>query len=445
VPCKDSRTPSNRGLDISTEKSRAIKLAVDGVGRGHAESATSPDAASPRRIGGRGGGGFFSRSRSPPRDRLQRALTCSTSTEQIVAQARFLLAAAGSPPLRDGADEAPLYVLMPFGYDGAGNNVRAYPSRRVSGACRRFRVANRLPRLPQLPPAPARLRRHPGGAGRRHWRRARPTPGGTVLLSPRPRPGRARLASLPSPGAARGFANKPSQLGVAATIERREGRLTIAPAGASENQAPAAPRRAHRPAGPPRSHRARPPCCRRVADAQLDRRFLYGASERRRFLDRLVTAPAPYIPATSRLLNALRQRARLPGRGNRTLTGSPFSKTLWPRQRACALAAARAGHRPPPRWPPRVGRRPRSRALHWPWPAFDAGSPRMAALDPKDRLRASLAAPACATPDAAPHPAAAFADLSVAISTSICRPPRARGPHKARLVSIALAHARWWR
>jgi len=51
---------------------------------------------------------------------------------------------------------------------------------------------------------------------------------------------------------------------------------------------------------------------------QLDRLFLDGASERRRFLDRLVTALHPeHAGNLAAYENALRQRARLLGEGNR--------------------------------------------------------------------------------------------------------------------------------
>ena len=107
VPCREFASAVDRVSTISTEKSRAIKLAVaKGV---LTLSATSPDAgsateeievdykATPLEIG------FNSR-------------YLLDITEQIAgSEARFLLADAGSPTLvRDGADESALYVLMPM-------------------------------------------------------------------------------------------------------------------------------------------------------------------------------------------------------------------------------------------------------------------------------------------------------------------------------------------
>jgi DNA polymerase-3 subunit beta len=107
VPCKEFARAVDRVSTISTEKSRAIKLAV---AKGIVTlSATSPDAGSATEeieveykfdaieIG------FNSR-------------YLLDITEQIVgAEARFLMADAGSPTLvRDGADESALYVLMPM-------------------------------------------------------------------------------------------------------------------------------------------------------------------------------------------------------------------------------------------------------------------------------------------------------------------------------------------
>ena len=107
VPCKEFAHAVDRVSTISTEKSRAIKVAV---GKGVVTlSATSPDAgsateeievdykAAPIEIG------FNSR-------------YLLDITEQIAgAEVHFLMADAGSPTLvRDGADESALYVLMPM-------------------------------------------------------------------------------------------------------------------------------------------------------------------------------------------------------------------------------------------------------------------------------------------------------------------------------------------
>ncbi len=107
VRCKEFAQAVDRVSTISTEKSRAIKLAMS---KGALTlSATSPEAgsateeievsysAAPIEIG------FNSR-------------YLLDITEQIAgSEARFLMADAGSPTLvRDGADESALYVLMPM-------------------------------------------------------------------------------------------------------------------------------------------------------------------------------------------------------------------------------------------------------------------------------------------------------------------------------------------
>jgi DNA polymerase-3 subunit beta len=107
VPCKEFAHAVDRVSTISTEKSRAIKLAVaKGV---VTLSATSPDAGSATEeieVEYKAAAleiGFNSR-------------YLLDITEQITgAEARFLMADAGSPTLvRDGADESALYVLMPM-------------------------------------------------------------------------------------------------------------------------------------------------------------------------------------------------------------------------------------------------------------------------------------------------------------------------------------------
>src|SRR6185436_6268356 len=104
VPCKEFANAVDR---VSTKKSRAIKLAVaKGV---VTLSATSPDAGSA--------------TEEIEVDYTAQALEIGFNsrylldiTEQITgAEARFLMADAGSPTLvRDGADESALYVLMPM-------------------------------------------------------------------------------------------------------------------------------------------------------------------------------------------------------------------------------------------------------------------------------------------------------------------------------------------
>ena len=107
VPCKEFAHAVDRVSTISTEKSRAIKLAV---AKGIVTlSATSPDAGSATEeieVEYKAAAleiGFNSR-------------YLLDITEQIAgSEARFLMADAGSPTLvRDGADESALYVLMPM-------------------------------------------------------------------------------------------------------------------------------------------------------------------------------------------------------------------------------------------------------------------------------------------------------------------------------------------
>ena len=107
VDCKTFAAAVDRVATISTDKSRAVKLSL---GRNLLTlTASSPDAgAAEEEIAVRYSGapieiGFNSR-------------YLLDITEQIAgAEARFLMADAGSPTLvRDGADESALYVLMPM-------------------------------------------------------------------------------------------------------------------------------------------------------------------------------------------------------------------------------------------------------------------------------------------------------------------------------------------
>ena len=107
MPCKEFAYAVDRVSTISTEKSRAIKLAVaKGV---VTLSATSPDAGSATEEIEVDYKATPSRSASTP-------ATCSTSPSRSTGRsAHFLMADAGSPTLvRDGADESALYVLMPM-------------------------------------------------------------------------------------------------------------------------------------------------------------------------------------------------------------------------------------------------------------------------------------------------------------------------------------------
>ena len=107
VPCKEFAHAVDRVSTISTEKSRAIKLAVaKGV---VTLSATSPDAGSATEEI------EVEYKDCRARDRLQLALPARHHRADRGSEARFLMADAGSPTLvRDGADESALYVLMPM-------------------------------------------------------------------------------------------------------------------------------------------------------------------------------------------------------------------------------------------------------------------------------------------------------------------------------------------
>ena len=183
MPCKEFAHAVDRVSTISTEKSRAIKLAVaKGV---VTLSATSPDAGSA--------------TEEIEVEYKDSALEIGFNsrylldiTEQIAgSEARFLMADAGSPTLvRDGADESALYVLMPMRYDGAADQRIAYSpdGRNRRSAGRPGRAPASADRLPQLPPAPPRLRSGAHRADGRQRRGQDQPSGGALLPGARPRP-----------------------------------------------------------------------------------------------------------------------------------------------------------------------------------------------------------------------------------------------------------------
>ncbi len=161
VPCKEFAHAVDRVSTISTEKSRAIKLAVaKGV---VTLSATSPDAGSA--------------TEEIEVEYKDTALEIGFNsrylldiTEQIAgAEARFLMADAGSPTLvRDGPTRARSTCSCRCGYDGTGHQRPRLLFRRRIGRCAGTpRRAPASPHaFPQLPAASPGLRRRAGRPGR---------------------------------------------------------------------------------------------------------------------------------------------------------------------------------------------------------------------------------------------------------------------------------------
>jgi DNA replication and repair protein RecF len=177
---------------------------------------------------------------------------------------------------------------------------------------------------------------------------------------------------------------------------------------------------------------------------QLDRLFLDGASERRRFLDRLVTALHPeHAGNVAAYENALRQRARLLGEGNRDPHWFTALEDTMARH-GVALATNRADtvHRLDAA--ARLGVGPFPRAALAMAGEIDGWIASMAALDAEDRLRDALAAARLrdaesGTTSCGPH----RSDLAVRhLDLDLPAAEGSTGQQKAILVSIALAHAR---
>ena len=177
---------------------------------------------------------------------------------------------------------------------------------------------------------------------------------------------------------------------------------------------------------------------------QLDRLFLDGAGERRRFLDRLVTALHPeHAGDVAAYENALRQRARLLADGNRDPHWFTVLEDTMARH-GMALAAARADtvHRLDAA--ARLGVGPFPRASLAMAGEIDGWLASMAALDAEDRLRSELAASRlrdaeAGTTSCGPH----RSDLGVRhLDLDLPAAEGSTGQQKAVLVSIALAHAR---
>ncbi|WIM11237.1 DNA replication/repair protein RecF [Enhydrobacter sp.] len=177
---------------------------------------------------------------------------------------------------------------------------------------------------------------------------------------------------------------------------------------------------------------------------QQDRLFLDGAGERRRFLDRLVTALHPeHAGDVAAYENALRQRSRLLGEGNRDPHWFTALEDTMARH-GVALAAARADTVQRLDAAARLGVGPFPRASLAMAGDIDGWVASMAAIDAEDRLRAELAASRLrdaesGTTYCGPH----RSDLSVRhLDLDLPAADGSTGQQKALLVSIALAHAR---
>jgi DNA replication and repair protein RecF len=177
---------------------------------------------------------------------------------------------------------------------------------------------------------------------------------------------------------------------------------------------------------------------------QLDRLFLDGPGERRRFLDRLVTALHPqHAGDVAAYDNALRQRARVLGEGGRDPHWFTALEDTMARH-GVALAAARADtvHRLDAA--ARLGIGPFPRASLAMAGEIDDWLANMPALDAEDRLRGELAASRlrdaeAGTTSCGPH----RSDLAVRhLDLDLPAAEGSTGQQKAVLVSIALAHAR---
>jgi DNA replication and repair protein RecF len=177
---------------------------------------------------------------------------------------------------------------------------------------------------------------------------------------------------------------------------------------------------------------------------QQDRLFLDGPAERRRFLDRLVTALHPEHAAdVAAHENAMRQRSRLLGEGNRDPHWFTVLEDTMARH-GVALAAARADTVQRLDAAARLGVGPFPRASLAMAGEVDGWIASMPAIDAEDRMRAELAAgrlrdAATGTTSCGPH----RSDLGVRhLDLDLPAADGSTGQQKALLVSIALAHAR---
>ena len=233
---------------------------------------------------------------------------------------------------------------------------------------------------------------------------------------------------------------------VAATIETPEGRIAIGTGLEPGRSESSLPRRVVRIDGRPASSQTA--LGLHVAAVwltpQLDRLFLDGASERRRFLDRLVTALYPeHAGDVAAYENALRQRGRLLGEGNRDPHWFAALEDTMARH-GVALATNRADTVQRLDAAARLGVGPFPRASLTMAGEIDGWIAAMPALDAEDRLRNALATnrlrdAEAGTTSMGPH----RSDLAVRhLDLDLPAAEGSTGQQKALLVSIALAHAR---
>ncbi len=246
----------------------------------------------------------------------------------------------------------------------------------------------------------------------------------------------------------RSRSEEPSAAGwaVAATIDTPDGRVAIGTGLEAGRSDSSLPRRAVRIDGRPMQSQTS--LGLHVAAVwltpQLDRLFLDGTTERRRFLDRLVTALHPeHASDVAAYENALRQRARLLGEGNRDPHWFTALEDTMARH-GVALASARADTVQRLDAAARLGVGPFPRASLAMAGEVDRWVATMAAIDVEDRLRSELAASRSRDGDAGttscgPH----RSDLAVRhLDLDLPAAEGSTGQQKAILVSIALAHAR---
>jgi DNA replication and repair protein RecF len=237
-----------------------------------------------------------------------------------------------------------------------------------------------------------------------------------------------------------------SSWAVAATLDTPEGRLAIGTGLEPPRGEGGVPRRVVRIDGRPASSQTA--LGLHVAAVwltpQLDRLFLDGAGERRRFVDRLVTALHPqHAGDVAAYENALRQRARLLAEGNRDPHWFTALEDTMARH-GVALAANRADTVQRLDAAARLGVGPFPRAALTMTGEVDGWIAAMAAIDAEDRLRAELAAnrlrdAEAGTTSMGPH----RSDFAVRhLDLDLPAAEGSTGQQKALLVSIALAHAR---
>ena len=233
---------------------------------------------------------------------------------------------------------------------------------------------------------------------------------------------------------------------VAATLDTPEGRLAVGTGLEPARSEGGLPRRVVRIDG--RTAQSQTALGLHIAAVwltpQLDRLFLDGPGERRRFLDRLVTNLHPeHAGDVAAYENALRQRARLLGEGNRDPHWFTALEDTMARH-GVAMAANRADTVQRLDAAARLGIGPFPRAALAMAGEIDGWVAGMAALDAEDRLRVELAANRARDGEAGittlgPH----RSDLAVRhIDLDIPAADGSTGQQKALLVSLALAHAR---